>query len=49
MLVMYVIPSYGCMCHVIDDIVSFSAILNGIVVVIVCVSTSQWRRGWQNP
>ena len=47
--VMYVILSYGCMCHVIV-IVSFGAILNGVVVVvIVCVSTSLWRRGWQNP
>ena len=28
----------------------FGAILNGVVVVvIVCVSTSHWRRGWQNP
>ena len=40
---MYVIPSYGCMCHVIV-IVSFGTILNGVVVVaIVCLSTSHWK------
>ena len=36
--VIYVIPSYSCMCHM-TVIVSFGAILNDVVVVI-CLSTS---------
>ena len=31
---MYVIPCYGCMCHVII-IVSFASILYGVVVVVI--------------
>ena len=38
---MYVIPSHGCMLYHVIVMPSFGVILNGVVVVVVCLSTLQ--------
>ena len=47
--VMYVIPCHGCMLYHVIVMPGFGAILNCVVIVVVCLSTLHWCRGCWNP